>query len=396
MASLRELYDGLTEDRWRQETPFSDDIWKVHEIVFHPYRTDAQREEAYLLWFQRNQPCLFGRIAASKRRIHFCFLDEVDFNKSDEQVAAHIQADRTAWKRRSLRPHPELSNPAHGFVLIAVSPRLSFAAPDRNLRLFAEKLLSLWGVPQSDEASGHITSETLYLQHPRERSYIQFRFSVDFFLAQGDGRWWQDHRIPGGVAFTANSVGHMRRYREWYEGMTQQEEWVLQTAMLTIHSAADTPYGKATWLRPLINGQPHVSGLKCPFSNPEKLKPDLQGKDWTRYGGHLHTDHAIRDEFFWNEPEKVADVTATEYLEDFAYLFDPQQEDHTLFVQGQNVSENTVFDEIGNPEHYVRITANRSKPITRSRGGGTETQRGAAEVESKLRSIRSLWQFSER
>jgi hypothetical protein len=391
---LRNLYGDLTEDKWRKDHVFSEHMLKIHEIVFHPYRTDAQREEAYLLWLQRFQPCLFGRIAAAKQRLHFCFLGEDDLMKSDQEVAAQIQQDRIAWKQRSLRPHPELSNPAHGFLLVAVSPRLALAAPDANLRAFTEKLLSLWGVPQSDEASGHITSETLFLQHPNEREYVQFRFSVDFFMAQGDGRWWQDHRIPGGLAFTANSAGHMRRYREWYEGMTQQEEWVLQTAMLTIHSAAETPYGRATWLRPLINGQPHVSGLKCPFSNPDKVKPELQGKDWTRYGGHLHTDHAIREEFFWNEPEKVADITATEYLEDFAYLYDPRQKDHVLFVQGQNVAESAVFDEIGNPEDYVRIVGNRPKPTARSFDDGTAAHPGAIEVEQKLRAIRP-WALTE-
>jgi len=389
---LQNLYRQLTEDKWRKDTPFSDDMAKVHEIIFHPYRTDAQREEAYLLWLQRNQPCLFGRIAASKQRLHFCFLGEDDFQKSDEEVAAKIQRGRIAWKQRSLRPHPEFSNPAHGFLLVALSPKLALAGLDNNLRRFAEKLLSLWGAPQSDEASGHITSETLYLQHPKERTYVQFRFSVDFFMAQGDCRWWHDHRIPAGLAFTANSVGHMRRYREWYEGITQQEEWVLQTAMLTINNAADTPYGKATWLRPLINGQPHVGGLKCPFANPDKIKSDLQGKDWTRYGGHLHTDHAIREEFFWNEPEKVADITAAEYLEDFTYLYDSRQKDHTLFVQGQNVAENVVFDEIGNPEDYVRITGNRPKPTDRSFKSGGVALPGVLEVEEKLRVIRS-WAY---
>jgi hypothetical protein len=392
LFELQHLYRQLTEDKWRKERAFSEDMAKVHEIAFNPYRTDAQREEAYLLWLQRNQPCLFGRIAASKHRLHFCFLGEDDLQKSDEEVAAKIQRDRIAWKQRSLRPHPEFSNPAHGFLLIVLSAKLALAAPDNNLRRFAERILLLWGVPQSDETSGHITSETLYLQHPKERTYLQFRFSVDFFMAQGDGRWWHDHRIPGGLAFTANSVGHMRRYREWYESLMQQEDWVLQTAMLTINSAADTPYGKATWLRPLINGQPHVSGLKCPFVNPDKVKPVLQGKDWTRYGGHLHTDHAIREEFFWNEPEKVTDITKAEYLEDFTYLYDPLQKDHVLFVHGQNVAENAVFDEIGNPEDYVRITGSRPKPNARYFQVDSQTSAGVREVEEKLRAIRS-WAY---
>jgi hypothetical protein len=383
---LRDLYSKLAEDKWRTQTPFSADIQKVHEVVFHPFRSDAQREEAYLLWLQRNQPCMFGRIVASKQRIHFCFLDEEDFTKSDQEIGEHIQRDRIAWKQRSLRPFPELSNPAHAFLLVALTPRIAFAAPDVALRQFSEELLKVWGLQQSDEPSGRMTWESLYLQHPKDLTYVRFQFSIGFFMAQGDGRWWHDHRIPGGLAFTANSTGHMRRFREWYEGLPGQEEWVLNTTMLTIDAAADTPYGKATWLRPLINGKPLVSGLQCPFSDISKLKAELQGKDWTRYGGHLHTDHAVRDEFFWSEPEKVADITKTEYLLDFTYLFDPRQQDFGRFIQGQYVSQNEVFDDIGNPEDYNKIVGKRPKPQSRS---VDEVDSRAQEVERKLQSLRA-------
>ena len=314
--------------------------------------------------------------------------------KPDKEVARQIQADRLAWKQRSLRPHAGFSNPAHGFLLVAISPKLALAAPDENLRQFSEKLLSLWGVPSATGPAGLVHSETLFLQHPTERTYLQFRFSVDFFMAQGDGRWWQDHRIPGGIAFTANSAGHMRRYREWYEGMSGQEEWVLQTAMLTIDRAQDTPHGKATWLRPLINGKPIVSDLQCPFSKPDKLRPELQGKDWTRYAGHLHTDQAIRDEFFFDEAEKVSEVTAKEYAQDFAYLYDAKETDHVLFIQGQNIAESAVYAETGNPQDWVRITATRPK-----RRMGVPQYDAAtpdyAEVEKKLDAIRH-WGFERR
>lgn len=86
MASLQELYEKLTEDRWRQEHPFSDDVQKVHEIAFHPFRTNTQREEAYLGWLKARQPCLFGRMAAVTQRIQFCFLGEEDFREGDEAV----------------------------------------------------------------------------------------------------------------------------------------------------------------------------------------------------------------------------------------------------------------------------------------------------------------------
>lgn len=51
----------------------------------------------------------------------------------------------------------------------------------------------------------------LYLKNPQTKAYHGFRFNLDFFAAAGDGTWWHDHRFPGGVAFTANATGHMKR-----------------------------------------------------------------------------------------------------------------------------------------------------------------------------------------
>ena len=42
-------------------------------------------------------------------------------------------------------------------------------------------------------------------------------------------------------------------------------------------------------------GKPLVDRLACPVQNMPK---QLQGKDWTKYLGFLHTDHAVREEFF--------------------------------------------------------------------------------------------------
>ncbi len=388
MPSLQSLYKDLTQDLWRKDHAFSSDVEKVHGVIFDSWRTEAQREEAYLLWMQKNQPCLFGRIAAASQRLHFCILDEEILRGSDKKISEKIEYERTEWKRRSLRPDPTFSHPAHGFILTAISPRLASAAPDNNLRRFSEKLLSLWKVSAKDEPQGKVHSECLYLQNPKSGGYVRFQFSVDFFMAQGDGRWWCDHRIPGGIAFTANSVGHMLKYREWYEKLRKQEEWILQTAMLTIDAAQETEFGKATWLKPLLKGKPIVKDLKCPFSNPRK---ELEAKDWTRYGGHLHTDLAIRDEFFSTSPDKGPDITDGEYVQDFAYLTDKRQRDHQLFIQGQNVSEQEVFDEIGDPEDYVRVSVKRPKL---RKNPTPEFTAGVAEVERKLDELR-VWKLDE-
>ena len=237
--------------------------------------------------------------ALARRELQF--LDFAPEQASRRDILIRIQQGRRDWWQRSRSPRALVSTPAHGFVLCVVSQRVNFAEPNELLRQFSQELLGLWGCRSTIEPQGQVHWEELFLENPKTETYVRFEFSVDFFAAAGDGRWWQDHRIPGGVAFTANSVGHMRRYREWYEGKPDQETWLLETAMGTIARAANTKYGQATWLRQLVEGRPYVPEVACPVLHP---KANLTGYDWTRYRGHLHTDHAVRPEFFRVAPEK--------------------------------------------------------------------------------------------
>lgn len=386
--SLKNLYGRLKEDTWRKKRAnvFSKDMNTVHKVLFHPYATDSDRQTAIAAWLQRQQPCLFGGIAAAKDWMHYCFLKEEDFYLSDERITERIQEELLAWKRRSVRPRSEFSQPAHGFLLMVISPRLAIAAPDENLKAFAEKIRDLWGCTGTVEASGTTHWETLFLENPADGSVIEFTFSVDFFASQGDRRWWHDHRIPGGIGFTANSVGHMRRYREWYLALNHQDEWVLKTAMETIDKAAETPYGRATWLKPLAKGgRPFVDRLACPFVDPSKLKEQLQNKDWTRYGGYLHTDHSIRPEFFHEDPEPAAEITSTEYLQDFAYLYDAGSKDHGRFILGSPIAAEELTKLIGAPESWVKIRGSRLSGSRVKRSGTTKKSAAAVQGENEVR-----------
>jgi hypothetical protein len=343
---LRDLYDRLKEDSLRKnDLPFSDDVTTVNEVLFNPYAKDSEREKALSGWFHKRQSCLFGSIAATSGHLHYCLLSERDIiGKSDGQIAAHIQQQLQAWKRRSLRPNR--TTPAYGFVLLAYSPRLAKAAPDQNLFEFSRKLRDLWGCEGTEEGSGTMHWETLYLRHPKDEAYLKFTFSIDFFLAQGDGRWWHDHRTPGGVMFTANSVGYMRKYLEWYKKKEDHEEWTIETAMLTIAKASERPFGKATWLRKLENGLPMVD-YPCPFADRSKLKDVLKDADWTRYSGYLHTDHSIRPAFFDEGVDPAPELITEEFLQDFTYLYDPNNIDYARFVRGEDALESEVTTALG-------------------------------------------------
>ena len=76
-----------------------------------------------------------------------------------------------------------------------------------------------------------------------------------------------------------------------------------------------------------------------------RVTTSLEGKDWTRYEGYLHTDHAVREEFF--QDREIAPTRNKPYLMDFTYLFDQNQSDFKEFSDGRLFTEADVYAEIG-------------------------------------------------
>src|SRR5207244_249132 len=106
---------------------------------------------------------------------------------------------------------------------------------------------------------------------------------------------------------------------------------------------------RVTWLRPLDErDMPLVEEVRCPLSS---VPATLAGKDWTRYEGLLHTDHAVREEFFLER--EIAPTASRPYLMDFTYLYDPNQPDFEEFSRGKLFTDEEVYSEIGHPEDWV-------------------------------------------
>jgi hypothetical protein len=336
-------------------------------LLHKPYAEEHEIEEALRHWCKTRQPCQFGRAAASLGQIYFCVLRERDLGDGpagDTAIAERIAAAKRQWKQRALS-NP--TAPPHSFVLVFGSPQVMEAAPDDNLRRFSNRLLELTGwKPERRARRGEntITSDYLYLRHPQSGGYHGFRFNLDFFAAAGDGTWWHDHRFPGGIAFTANATGHMKAFMDWYaEPNREHGHWALTQAMMTIaRSHATKPglttdksekaareEGRVTWLLDLNpQGKPVVARQACPL---EKLPAQLAGKDWTKYEGLLHTDHAVREEFFDGRSEPVTSHKPP--LMDFTYLYDSTQPDFTEFSAGRVFTEEDVFADIDSPEHWT-------------------------------------------
>lgn len=374
MSSCRDLFKQLSGDPWRVSHPLADDILQANALLHNTAATDDEIADCLLLWCQHRQPCQFGKAAAKQRRIHFSVLREAAVASwSDDEISAKLEEDKRLWKQRALS---DPQRAAHSFVIVVASPHVALAAPDKHLRAFSDKVLALarWdGGPRGVRKINTVTSDYLYLRHPQEGAIYGFQFNADFFACAADGRWWADHRFPGGIAFTANSTGHMMRFRDWYQSKDQNEAWALKQAMLTVQNAAPTrstestdpvEQGRATWLRALdAAGKPLVAESRCPL---DRVPTMLEGKDWTRYEGVLHTDHAVREEFFLDR--SVAPTANKPYLMDFTYLYDVTRPDFVDFSRGRLFEEEVVYADIGRPEDWTH------------RAGTTDDTRSASEA----------------
>lgn len=361
--SLLQLHDRLRKDVTRSQVPLGKDMTEFGDLILKPYVEDHEVIEALNHWCATRQPCQFGKVAAKNKQIYFCFLRERDLAEGDGAIRDKIAAAKKQWKQRAIR---DTEHAPHSFVLVCGSRHLELAAPDDNLRRFATRLLELTGwTPQRRARRGEntVTSDYLYMKNPQTGAYHGFQFNIDFFAAAGDGTWWHDHRFPGGIAFTANAAGHMKCFLDWYdEPGVDHGPWALTQAMMTIAKAHPTRgvrdgaapteqtargEGRVTWLLDLKDGTPFVERLPCPL---DPVPKQLAGKDWTKYEGLLHTDHAVREEFFDGRDHPLTEHKLP--LLDFTYLYDTAQADFTEFMTGRAFSENDVFADIDRPESW--------------------------------------------
>jgi hypothetical protein len=323
-ASISELVNRLRADPWREEEGFSQDIIDVHDRILRRDLTDDEIADILNSWLASNQPCLFGRIGARIGLISYCILSDSDLQQSDSFIQEKIQSARLRWLQDSL------AGEKSAFVILAVSPQIAAAQPDSEVMQLARKLCSFYLL--RDIQPDQIYLDTIELAVMGD-TRIRWDVGVNYFSAQGDRRWWHDHRIPGGLAFSMNSVGHMvksgklaKAMKDFEKSMSlTSEDWshpsidslekALVYAMRTIANASEAVSGKATCLLPAVD----ASLFKEP-PPPIELPSDLRDKNHREYAGYYHTDITLPSEYF------LSDVTRPAHIEsrflDFTYLFD--------------------------------------------------------------------------
>lgn len=297
--TVSDTIEQLDADAWRNMHPFSPEMARCHSVLFDPSVTRRAKAEALTHWLAEHQPCLFGRIEARQDRLAFCLLTENDLVRSDEEIRSKIQHERLDWRRRAS------GGDSHAFLIVAVSEQIATARPNEKFHRLAARLCDLYlGLSNSDT----IYHDSLILRIG-DSEYREWKVGVNYFSAQGDGRWWRDHRIPGGIGFSMNSVGHMARTHVERKlngsvdlsgkcaGLAREKlvYWALRKAMETI--GPPTPNSsRGTCLAqrgtcpedsepPSFTERQHVFGGLASFSE-------------NRYRGLYHTDHTIPSSYF--------------------------------------------------------------------------------------------------
>lgn len=338
--TISDLIENIEEDAWRQREPFSEDIERIHQQVFGKHLPDSEVISLLNEWLSAYQPCLFGRIAAKINLISYCILSEDDLIKSDSYIHEKIQDARYKWQREAR------AGDKSGFVILAVSPHLATGIPSDIVMMLARRLCSLYLM--KDIEANQIYLDSIELDIPGgEGSRWRWDVGANYFSSQADKRWWHDHRIPCGIAFSMNSVGHMvksgrlskamrafeKEFRlrdsDWRTPSLDSLERALIYAMKTIANAANTVSGKSTELLPKPADNSSLPVESCPV----ELPPDLADKNYCEYQGFYHTDITLPSEYF------IADVGRPEHIAprelDFTYLFDNSLDNFDFINMGE-------------------------------------------------------------
>jgi hypothetical protein len=333
---IRDLIDDLPEDPWRRANAFSPGVRACHDVLFRAGASRAEMGQALDRWLATEQPCLFGRMEAKQGRLAYCLLTENDLQRGDDHVRARIQEDRDAWRRLAS------TGGSHAFIIVAIARQIALATVGPELLRLARHLCALYlGRDELDQIFHD--GLVLEIQAGGGREYREWKVGVNFFSAQGDGLWWRDHRFPGGIAFSMNSIGHMARFKAeemLRRNPTLVEElkdvprerlvyWALPTAMRTIGPPL-VGSARGTWL----GQRGRFAEDKDPpsYEVRERVFRDLVTYSENRYLGAYHTDQTIPSAYFDPKIGDFASAGEQELL--FTYLHSPQDEDYLTMAIG--------------------------------------------------------------
>ena len=369
MTTIAELTKALTGDPLRQKVGFSSEIAEANDAIWSAGNNEERIERILADWIYRYQPCLFGKIASKLDIISYCILTSYDLCQSDDHIFQKIQSKKREWTRRAF--DGESSN----FVILAVSREMALAEPSGVLLDVAIKLCSLY-LDQEVKADS-IYLDDIFLEIPGKRNRaFKWKAGINYFGAQADQRWWRDHRFPGGIGFSTNSVGHLVKAGRVSNAMEalfselsaadedrptfklDSLEKALEFAMKTIAKASEGVSGRATYLLPIPHNPKEMPVQECPV----KLPKQLADKNFCEYEGYYHTDITIPSEYFTPSSRRPAGQSV--YRLDFTYLFDKSLDnpDYRSMATGIQIRGSDVVRKY--LDRIVKISKGKAEEVT--------------------------------
>jgi hypothetical protein len=313
-------------DAMRSRRPFSPDMEAVHAVLFNPKYDRQAKIKAYRTWLERNQPCVFGKTAALNKNVYICLLEDHEvlrMQRGDADVMETLQDHRQVFKRLAL------DGLVSSFVILLASRHLITREPNAALKEICRRLIELYMQVRVPDDTYHTEREYVFLRRA-DNSVLKFSTLPNIFCAQGDGRWWHDHRTPGGVMITSNALGHfmyVRTKKAELDASTCAS--ALEQAMRTIANARKDPSdGKtkyahcpATFLVPRQATDP----------SPLRATSEFIENSPDHYAGYFHADHLIPSVFFQKE------------------------RDPKILAKYEDLSLRYIFDGIADPEGHAEL-----------------------------------------
>lgn len=302
-------------DAFRARRPFSTDMEAVHAVLFNPKYDRQTKIKAYRGWLEKNQPCVFGKTAATNKNVYICLLEEHEIlrmQRGDADVMNTLQDHRQVFKRLALE------GLVSSFIILLTSRQLITKEPTGDLKEICRRLMELYMQIGVSDDTIHTEREYVFLRRPGN-TVLKFSTLPNIFCAQGDGRWWHDHRTPGGLMITSNALGHFMYARNKKPDLDATLcASALEHAMRTIANARKDPSdGKSKYAH-----CPATFLVPRQETDPSPLRPtsEFASNSPDHYAGYFHTDHLIPSVFFQKDRDPK---TAARYDElSFRYIFD--------------------------------------------------------------------------
>jgi hypothetical protein len=288
--------------------------------------SDDDRKARLMKWFARNQPCMFGRLAATNQKgvgIDIVWISEADVAKGDAHVEELIQKARRKWKDNARL------GLYHGFLVFFYGREFSELVPSDRLVDIHLRLGDLYLPEARPVQVNTVYTEAVPLLHDDGLTYL-YKGGINIFYTSAVSTANHDRRVPGGMMISTNSPGQYANslvVRGLLPSLRDATERTLDLALRSVGNGGIGPAGNGscTWHnrnRDDAVGPKAVTGRKkTPLHVPDDYDTD-------KFSGNYHTDILVPLYVTREASPSVADwkwefVYFDFYKEDTLHFLDP-------------------------------------------------------------------------